>query len=144
MSRIPSLETCLQKFSRVEVDVYPCGGSLNILQKQRVVMRMCHYMEVLFFNPLFPMDYLIQIDKNKMESFIVFLYNTRSQVTSSKFWCFIYLKIILTYTTSSYPDEMQHFAALHLGLRCLSKYSLRSQMVKHPCKAINCSPRREG
>ena len=85
MSRIPSLETCLQKFSRVEVDVYPCGGSLNILQKQRVVMRMCHYMEVLFFNPLFPMDYLIQIDKNKMESFIVFLYNTRSQVTSSKF-----------------------------------------------------------
>ena len=40
----------------------------------------------------------------------------------------MYLKIILTLTTSSYPDEMQHFAALHLGLRCLSKYSLRSPL----------------
>ena len=80
------------------------------------------------------MDYLIQIDKIKMELFIVHLYNMRSQVTSSKFWCFMYLKIIFT-LNSSYPDEMQHFAALHLGFRCLSKYSLRSQMVKHPCKA---------
>ena len=47
----------------------------------------------------------------------------------------MYLKIIFILTNSSYPDEMQHFAALHLGLRCLSKYSLRSQMVKHPCTA---------
>ena len=31
------------------------------------------------------MDYLIQIDKIKMELFIVYLYNMRSQVTSSKF-----------------------------------------------------------
>ena len=31
------------------------------------------------------MDYLIQIDKIKMELFIVYLYSMRSQVTSSKF-----------------------------------------------------------
>ena len=55
----------------------------------------------------------------------------------------MYLKIIFILTNSLYPDEMQHFAALYLGLRCLSKYSLRSQMVKHPCTAIHCSPRRE-
>ena len=90
------------------------------------------------------MDYLIQIDRIKMELFNVYLYNIRSQVTSSKLRCFIYLKIIFTLTNISYPDEMQHFAALHLGLRCLSKYSLRSQMVKHTCIAIHCNPRREG
>ena len=56
----------------------------------------------------------------------------------------MYLNIIFILTNSAYPDEMQHFAALHLGLRCLSKCSLRSQMVKHPCTAIRCSQRREG
>ena len=57
----------------------------------------------------------------------------------------MYLKIIFTLTNSSYPDEMQHFAALHLGLRCLSKYSLRSQMVKHPCTfIIHCTQPKTG
>ena len=43
-------------------------------------------MEVWFFNPLFSNGlYLIHIDKIKMEFFIVYLYNMRSQVTSSKF-----------------------------------------------------------
>ena len=97
---------------------------------------MCQHMEVWSFNLYVPMDYLIQIDRIKMESFIVYLYNMRSQVTSSQLCCFMYLKIIFTLTNSSYPDEMQHFASLHPGLRCLSKYSLRSQMVKHPCTAI--------
>ena len=56
---------------------------------------MCQHMEVWFFNPLCSNGlYLIQIDKIKMELFIVYLYNMRSQVTSSKFCCFMYLKII--------------------------------------------------
>ena len=29
------------------------------------------------------------------------------------------------FTNSVDPDEMQHYAALHLGLHCLQKYSLR-------------------
>ena len=73
------------------------------------------------------MDYLIKIDEFKMESFIVYLYSMRFQILM-----FMYLKIIFTLINSSYPDEMQHFAALCLGLCCLSKYSLRSQMVRYP------------
>ena len=37
------------------------------------------------------MDYLIHIDKIKMELFIVCQYNMRSQVTSSKFLCMFYV-----------------------------------------------------
>ena len=34
----------------------------------------------------------------------------------------IYLKIFFTFTYSVDPDEMQHYAAFHLGLHCLQKY----------------------
>ena len=34
-----------------------------------------------------------------------------------------YLKIFFTFTNSVDPDEMQHYAAFHLGLHCLRKYS---------------------
>ena len=30
-----------------------------------------------------------------------------------------------TFTNSENPDEMQHYAAFHLGLHCLQKYSFR-------------------
>ena len=33
------------------------------------------------------------------------------------------LKIFFTFTNSVGPDEMQHYAAFHLGLHCLQKYS---------------------
>ena len=36
-----------------------------------------------------------------------------------------FLKIVLTSAKSVDPDEMQHYAAFHLGLYCLPKYSLR-------------------
>ena len=39
--------------------------------------------------------------------------------------CFIFLKLSLTLTNSVDPDEMQHYAAFHLGLYCLQKYSFR-------------------
>ena len=38
---------------------------------------------------------------------------------------FFCLKIIFTFTNSVDPDEMQHYAAFHLGLHCLQKYSFR-------------------
>ena len=38
---------------------------------------------------------------------------------------FFYLKIFLTLTNSEDPDEMQHYAAFHLGLHCLQKYLFR-------------------
>ena len=31
----------------------------------------------------------------------------------------------VTFTNSVDPDEMQHYAAFHLGLYCLQKYSFR-------------------
>ena len=33
------------------------------------------------------------------------------------------MKIFFTFTNSVDPDEMQHYAAFHLGLHCLQKYS---------------------
>ena len=38
---------------------------------------------------------------------------------------FFRLKIFFTITNSVDPDEMQHYAAFHLGLHCLQKYSFR-------------------
>ena len=35
---------------------------------------------------------------------------------------FFCLKIFFTFTKSVDPDEMQHYAAFHLGLHCLQKY----------------------
>ena len=36
-----------------------------------------------------------------------------------------FLKIFLTFINSVDPDEMQHYAAFHLGLHYLQKYSFR-------------------
>ena len=90
------------------------------------------------------MDYLIQIDKIKMELFTVYLYIYEITVHIFQMLMFNVPKDYFYLKNSSYADEMQHFAALHLGLRCLSKFSLRSQLVKQPSTAIHCSPRREG
>ena len=38
---------------------------------------------------------------------------------------FKFLKIALTSAKSVDPDEMQHYAAFHLGLHCLQKYWFR-------------------
>ena len=38
---------------------------------------------------------------------------------------FFCLKIFITFTNSVDPDEMQHYAAFHLGLHCLQKYLFR-------------------
>ena len=38
---------------------------------------------------------------------------------------FFCLKIFFSFTNSVDPDEMQHYAAFHLGLYCLQKYLLR-------------------
>ena len=35
------------------------------------------------------------------------------------------LKVVLTLSNSADPDEMQHYAAVHLGLHCLPKYPFR-------------------
>ena len=38
---------------------------------------------------------------------------------------FLSLKVVLILANSADPDEMQHYAAFHLGLPCLPKYLFR-------------------
>ena len=42
-----------------------------------------------------------------------------------KLYSFCLNIFFFTFTNSVDPDEMQHFAAFHLGLQCLQKYSFR-------------------
>ena len=42
---------------------------------------------------------------------------------------FLYLKLVLILANSADPDEMQHYAAFHLGLRCLPKYPFRGSSI---------------
>ena len=37
----------------------------------------------------------------------------------------MYMKVVLILANSADPDEMQRYAALHLGLHCLPKYTFR-------------------
>ena len=43
----------------------------------------------------------------------------------SKQIVFFCLKFFFTFTNSVDPDEMQHYAAFHLGIHCLQKYLFR-------------------
>ena len=38
---------------------------------------------------------------------------------------FMFLKVVLILENSADPDEMQHYAAIHLGLHCLPTYPFR-------------------
>ena len=60
------------------------------------------------------MDFPIHIDAISIELPIVYLKG--SQVV------FLCLKAILILANSADPDEMQHYAAFHLGLHCLPNY----------------------
>ena len=52
-------------------------------------------------------------------------------------WPFkVSLKLVLIFANSANPNEMQHYAALNLGLHCLQKYLFRGfQYTK--CKGLN-------
>ena len=48
-----------------------------------------------------------------------------------KYDVFLSLKVVLILANSALPDEMQHYAAFHLGLHCLPKYPFRDlQYIK--------------
>ena len=54
------------------------------------------------------------------------VYFKGTQVQISNYDVFISLKIVFTLTNSADPDEMPHFRTFHLGLHCLSMFTLRS------------------
>ena len=51
------------------------------------------------------------------------MYFKESQVEFSNL-CILSLKNVFILANSVDPDEMQHYAAFHLGLQCLPKYPL--------------------
>ena len=38
---------------------------------------------------------------------------------------YLSMKVVLNLTNNADPDEMQHYAAFHLGLHCLPKYTFK-------------------
>ena len=42
-----------------------------------------------------------------------------------KQYCILFYRDFLTFINSADPDEMQHYAAFHLGLHCFQKCSFR-------------------
>ena len=43
---------------------------------------------------------------------------------------FLSLKVVLILANSANPDELQHYAAFHLGLHCLPKYLFRDSSIQ--------------
>ena len=53
------------------------------------------------------------------------IYFKGSQVIISQILCISVIDVVLILANSEDPDEMQHYAAFHLGLHCLPKYPFR-------------------
>ena len=52
--------------------------------------------------------------------------------------CILLSEDLFTFINSVDPDEMQHYAAFHLGLHCLQKYSLRGFPEYKWLKILDC------
>ena len=77
------------------------------------------------------MDFPIQIHVNTTKMGLSIIYFKKSQEEISQLLCTAVSEIVFISANSADPDEMPHFAAFHLGLRCLPKYLLRGfQNVK--------------
>ena len=58
------------------------------------------------------------------------------RLSFSKKYCIFCPKIFFLYLDSVDPFEMQHYAAFHLGLHCLEKYSFRGFPVNKWAKML--------
>ena len=67
---------------------------------------------------------------------------SRNSLPMINWWYCILLSedLFFTFTNSVDPGEMQQYAAFHLGLQCLQKYSFRSLQVQRDC-VTHCLPR---
>ena len=59
------------------------------------------------------------------------VYIKGSQVIISNENCISFSEIVFVLANSVDPDEMLHYAAFHLGLHYLPRYTLRSQLKKN-------------
>ena len=81
-----------------------------------------------------PMEFSPQLHEIKSEWSLI--YTEGSQVTFFPKYCISYLNVNFVIANSADPGEMPHYAAFHLGLRCLPKYLFRgfpSLKGKHAC-----------
>ena len=69
------------------------------------------------------MDFLVQINAIGWDCPLYFLRGHRMELPN--YDVFMSLMIVTTSAKSEDPDEMQHYAAFHLGLHCLQKYPFR-------------------
>ena len=67
------------------------------------------------------MDFLIHADTISFGQPIVLF----KQVEFQNYSIFLSMKIVLILANGEGSDEMQHYAAFHLGLHCLPKYPFR-------------------
>ena len=75
------------------------------------------------------MDLSIHINTKSMG--VLIMYFKGSQVEFLNYCVFLSLKVVLILANSVDPDEMQHYAAFHLGLHCLPKHPFRGfQYIK--------------
>ena len=65
------------------------------------------------------MDFPILIDTISMGLPIVYFKGSQEEFLN--YDVFMSLKVVLILANSTDPDEMQHYAAFHLGLHCLPK-----------------------
>ena len=69
-------------------------------------------------------DYFILFDTINLEYFIVHI--KECQVIIFQTYGMMFCRMIsFTFTNIVGPVEMQHYAAFHMGLHCLQKYSFR-------------------
>ena len=79
--------------------------------------------ENLLFNPLYANGFFLLVWYNKHWTVhCTYLGVSGYSLKKIVFFC---LKIFFTFTNSADPDEMQHYAAFHLGLHCLQNYLFR-------------------
>ena len=74
------------------------------------------------FNPLYTYEFFFWFDTIKL-GYSISLLGVSDYNFHKNSVCVLFCQnIFFTFTNSVDPDEMQHYAAFHLGLHCLQKY----------------------
>ena len=89
-------------------------------------------------NPLYANGLFLLIWDNKL-GIVHCTYEGFQVMILKKILYFSVWRSFFTFANSVYPDEMLHYAAFHLGLHCLQKYSFRGFPKQRVKKGIGCS-----
>ena len=73
-------------------------------------------------NKVYPLDFPIYNDTSMGLTILYFSGSQVKVVTGNNYYVFLSLNVVLILANSADPDEMQHYAAFHLGLHGLPNY----------------------